>query len=218
MNAITANERVIDEDRTIVPNARPEKFAHIVIHTNRFAEMQNFYKTLLLATSAFANEVLDFMRYDEEHHRVVLVNMPDFADTPPATNRTHHIAFSYKTLGELIGAFERMAENNIHPTWCINHGLTTSIYYTDPDGTHVETQYDNLGVEEADAFMRGPYFQVNPIGVHFDPYELKRRYQAGVPLEELIRQGSAPLPDDVEPVTIGGIEYDYRGKLLPDYA
>lgn len=209
---------ITDEERQIVRNARAAKFAHIVIHTNRFAEMQHFYKTLLLATSAYANEVLDFMRYDEEHHRVVLVNMPHFSDTPPATNRTHHIAFTYNTLGEVLGTFERLAEHDIHPVWCINHGITTSIYYMDPDGTYVETQYDNFDVEESDAFMRSPYYLVNPIGVHFDPYVLKERYQNGDPIEELIRQGSAPLPADFNPETIpGGMEYDYSGKLLPLY-
>ncbi len=217
MNAIIANDMITDEERIIVSDCRPEKFAHIVLHTNHYAEMQHFYKTLLLGRSAFANEQLDFIRYDEEHHRVVLVNTADYADTPPATNRIHHIAFTYKTLGEVIGTFERMAENGFHPIWCINHGITTSIYYTDPDGIHVETQFDNLNVEDADAFMRSPYFKVNPIGVHFDPYELKRRYLAGTPLSELIKQGSAPVSDDTEIVTVGGIDYDCRGKLLPQY-
>lgn len=206
-----------DAERRIVPDARPVKFAHIVIHTGRYAEMQQFYKTLLLGRSAYCDDVADFICYDDEHHRVVLVNRPGFTDAPPGTNRTHHIAFTYQTLGELLGTFERLAENGIHPAWCINHGITTSIYYSDPDGTLVETQYDNLDNAGCDAFMRSAYFRVNTLGVDFDPHLLKRRYRNGDPLEELIRQGSAPLPDDVEPPRPPGMEYDYRGKLLALY-
>jgi len=205
-----------DEDRKIDPAARPVKFAHIVIHTGRYAQMQHFYKTLLLASSAYCDDIADFIRYDDEHHRVVLVNRAGFVDAPEGVNRTHHIAFTYQTLGELLGTFQRMAEKDIQPVWCINHGITTSIYYSDPDGTLVETQYDNLDNDACDLFMQSDYFKVNTLGVDFDPHLLRRRYERGDPIEELIKQGSAPLPDDVEPPRPPEMgDYDYRGKLMP---
>jgi catechol-2,3-dioxygenase len=34
-----------------------------------------------------------------------------------------------------------------------NHGLTTSLYYRDPDGNKVELQVDNMTMEQADEFM-----------------------------------------------------------------
>jgi catechol 2,3-dioxygenase-like lactoylglutathione lyase family enzyme len=212
-----------NEVRRIVSDARPSKFAHIVIHTGRYAQMQHFYNTLLLAWSAYKSQAADFLRYDDEHHRIVLVNMPGFVDAPAGTNRTHHISFTYNTLGELLGTFDRLGAVGIHPVWCINHGITTSIYYQDPDGTLVETQYDNLEVDECDAFMSSDYFRINSLGVDFDPRLLKRRYENGDPIKELIRQGSAPLPDDVEPARPagfgpGGFEYDYRGKLIAQIA
>ena len=38
--------------------------------------------------------------------------------------------------------------------------------------------------------MNGPVFEANPIGVLFDADELVDRFEAGVPLEQLVRQGS----------------------------
>lgn len=206
-----------NESRAIdATGARPVKLAHIVLRTPNYAAMVDFYRTFFHARAAFANEVLTFLRYDDEHHRIAIVNIPPLEAQRPGQAGVEHVAFTYATLGDLLGQFRYLREHGIAPAWCINHGMTTSIYYVDPDGNTIETQYDNLDVEAADAFMRGPYFAVNPIGVDFDPEVLIARYLRGDALEELIRQGSAlppagttlPRPPQVPP-------YDADGRLLP---
>ena len=70
----------------------------------------------------------------------------------------------------------------------INHGLTLSMYYRDPDGNKVELQIDNFAtVEELKGFFGSHDFSKNPIGVSFDPDELARQFHAGVPESELKR-------------------------------
>jgi hypothetical protein len=44
----------------------------------------------------------------------------------------HHMAFTFKSLGELLETFTRLKDGGIRPFWCINHGPTTSMYYRDP--------------------------------------------------------------------------------------
>ena len=62
----------------------------------------------------------------------------------------------------------------------MNHGVTTSLYYNDPDGNMLETQVDNFGTaEEANEYMSSPAFTENPIGADFDPEELIKRIEAG---------------------------------------
>lgn len=61
----------------------------------------------------------------------------------------------------------------------MNHGPTTSIYYQDPDGNNIETQVDNLPVDEATALMGSEEFAQNPIGVDFDPEELIEKLKRG---------------------------------------
>lgn len=215
---MTSEHRAEATNRSITTTSRPSKFAHIVLRTSRYEAMRRFYTSLLIAETAFRNDFVDFIRYDDEHHRIVLVNTPDAPDPAPGSVGTAHIAFTYDSLGELLGTHERAASLGIDPVWCINHGITTSIYYQDPDGMMVETQYDNMDNDAADAFMNGPYFAINPLGVDFDPVLLTRRYEEGWPLQDLLRQGSAPFAEDVEPVRPTEFHYDYRGSRLHEFA
>jgi len=193
----------------------PSQLAHLVLRTPNYRAMCDFYLTLLNARPAFSNEYSLFLRYDEEHHRVVIINAPQLKTPGEPIAGLAHFAFTYRSLEELLGNYLRLKEHNIEPSWCINHGFTTSFYYYDPDGNMVETQYDNMDTEAADAFMRSPYFIKNPIGVDFDPALLIERYLRGDPLSELIKQGSAPYPKDVMPVRPRHpIKYDFRGELL----
>jgi hypothetical protein len=65
------------------------------------------------------------------------------------------------------------------PYWTINHGMTLSAYYRDPDGNQVETQFDAMTMDEADVFMAGPLFAANPIGINVDFGDLVSRYRKG---------------------------------------
>jgi hypothetical protein len=66
------------------------------------------------------------------------------------------------------------------PFWCINHGLTISLYYYDPDGNVLETQFDVFTKsEDAETYMMSPAFATNPIGVDFDPEEFIERIKKG---------------------------------------
>ena len=82
-------------------------------------------------------------------------------------------------LDDLLAQFERMKAKGVHPYFQINHGMTLSAYYRDPDGNQVETQVDSMSMEEADAFMAGPLFAANPIGINVDFEELIARHRAG---------------------------------------
>lgn len=70
------------------------------------------------------------------------------------------------------------------PFWCVNHGPTLSMYYHDPDGNTVETQWDAMEVEEADYFLISETFKKNPIGADFDPEIILARVERGEDLSE----------------------------------
>lgn len=85
------------------------------------------------------------------------------------------------------------------PAWCVNHGPTTSIYYSDPDGNRLETQVDNFDtVEEANDFMTSKYFTENPIGTDFEPDDLMKRIESGESEQSIKRRieiGPRDLPE-----------------------
>jgi catechol 2,3-dioxygenase-like lactoylglutathione lyase family enzyme len=164
----------------------PSKFAHAVLRTNKFKEMVEWYKTVLQADIVFENQMLAFMTYDDEHHRLAIAGFPGIVDRAPHSAGLDHLAYTYAGLGDLIATYERLKAAGITPLVPINHGLTTSMYYRDPDGNKVELQIDNFdSIEELKGFFRSNDFSKNPIGVSFDPDELARQYHAGVPEAEL---------------------------------
>ena len=57
----------------------------------------------------------------------------------------HHSAFEYDSFEELDASYLRLRERGIEPEVCIDHGMTLSYYYKDPDGNHVELQVDVFG-------------------------------------------------------------------------
>ena len=60
------------------------------------------------------------------------------------------------------------------------------MYYYDPDGNALETQYDIFTDNgAANKYMMGPDFEKNPIGAEFDPEEFIQRIQSGESLESL---------------------------------
>ena len=187
--------------RRIAPSSEriaPKKFAHFVLKTARFDEVIEWYRTVLQARVVVRNEILCFLTYDEEHHRLAIANMPGAASLPPGAAGVDHVAYTYNGLGELLATYRRLKAAGIEPVWCINHGPTTSMYYRDPDGLRVELQVDNFATDaELNGYFTSAEFAQNPVGVTYDPEDLARRYEAGVPLEDLLRR--PPLPEGKTP-------------------
>ena len=103
-----------------------------------------------------------------------------------------HVAYTLNSLEELLSTYKRLKGEGIVPVWPINHGLTTSMYYEDPDGLRVEFQVENFDTKnELQAYMHSGAFAENPIGVEFDPEKLLERFENGDPIEELLKQGAA---------------------------
>lgn len=158
----------------------PAMLAHIVLRTGQSEKMVEWYSTLLNAEVVFGNKRITFLTYDEEHHRIAIANMPVTGRRNKSRAGVDHIAFTYASLGDLLENWERLHRLGIDPVWCTNHGPTTSMYYEDPDGNIIELQIDNFdSYEDLEAWAVDSDFETNPIGVDFDPAQLKRRYDAG---------------------------------------
>lgn len=158
----------------------PIKLAHVVFRTSRFAEMIAWYKLVLNSTPAFESDSIAFLAYDDEHHRIAFINIPNLVPQPDGIAGVHHVAFTYASLHDLLNNYTRLRELGIEPAWPVNHGPTTSLYYADPDGNQLEFQVDNYDtVDEAGKYFFSDAFSTNPIGVDFDADELRTRLMSG---------------------------------------
>ena len=172
----------------------PVKLAHVVLRTGDIKRMTQWYVRVLDGRVVFANDALAFITYDDEHHRVALLNAGTTERPGPTHSGLEHVAFTYAALGDLLDSYQRLKQDDIAPFWCINHGPTTSIYYRDPDNNQIELQIDNFDTEEAlKEFFDSGTFAANPIGVEFDPDELHARLRAGEPISELVKQSGKPV-------------------------
>ena len=198
MTVMANEEQVRDLERAYPGPVKPSKLAHVVIRTPRFRESCAWWSTVLDAKPSYENEQLSFMTYDDEHHRIGIINMPHLKEQDFGNAGPEHIAFTYSELGALLATYRRLKKQGIEPFWCINHGPTISMYFRDPDGTKVELQYDVFpdpaGVE---AFFASGAYEENFMGIIFDPEEMIAQYEAGRPLEEITAR--PPLPEGMTP-------------------
>lgn len=164
---------------------RPRSFAHVVYRSYRFEQMLQWYVTVFGAEVQYQSPVIAFVTYDEEHHRVALLNMgiikgESQAVVPRGQPGVDHVAYGWRSLSELLAKYAELKAKGILPYWCIHHGVTVSLYYADPDGNQMEFQADCFSSnDEANGFMNGPHFETNPIGVEFDPELLQARLDSG---------------------------------------
>ena len=179
---------------------RPARFVHVVYRTRRFDAMIEWYRAVLDCQVRYQNPVLAFLSYDDEHHRIALVNLAVLKPEADDKDRrgavgVDHVAYTYASVEDLFENYAQLKDKGILPYWCIHHGVTMSMYYADPDGNQMEFQVDAFpSSEEANGYMHGPHFAANPIGVEYDPDEVLARIRSGTPGSAfLMRQSDLPV-------------------------
>lgn len=168
----------------------PIRLAHIVFRTRDLPAMRDWYCKVLGAHQVNGNDKIVFLTYDDEHHRIAVIGDPDLAPRPAGHSvGFYHAAFTYDSLDTLLANYDRLKAEGILPRRTINHGPTTSFYYTDPDGNDVEMQVDRFeSALDAQEWMKGEAFTANPIGIDLDVEDLRRRVSAGEPFESIMRR------------------------------
>ena len=171
-------------DRVIHP-----KFHHVNLKTTRLQEMIDWYSALVGAEVLFRYELGAWLSNDQANHRIALLAFPGFADDPEKETRIglHHTAFEYASFDDLNASYLRLKAQGIVPDFCLDHGMTFSYYYRDPDGNHVELQVDNFGDwgRSAEWMRTSAEFAANPIGVFVDPAKVADAAAAGTSFEDI---------------------------------
>ncbi|WP_028936072.1 VOC family protein [Pseudonocardia spinosispora] len=168
--------------------AATPKFAHVVLQTSRLDEMRDWYCALLDGHVVFENGALSFVTFDEEHHRIAFIAPPvQLEAKSPLASGMHHVAYTFASLDDLLDRYANLKERGIEPHVPVQHGVTTSLYYRDPDGNFVELQVDNFATpDEATAYMSGPEYSEDPVGVGFEPDKMAAALRAGTEQGELM--------------------------------
>ena len=162
---------------------------HVTLKTSRLQEMVDWYKTILGLDVLFQNDSNAWTTNDGANHRIAFLSAPGLGDDPERRrhNSMHHSAFEYASFADLMASFERLKGEGVVPAFSLEHGMTCSLYYRDPDGNFVELQCDNFGdwARSSEWMRTSPVFAENPIGVFFDPDRVHRAFSSGRSFEDL---------------------------------
>jgi catechol-2,3-dioxygenase len=165
------------------------KFHHLNLKTTRLQEMIDWYAIVVGAEVIHQDAVGAWLSNDEANHRIALLAFPDFSDDPEKDRHTglHHSAFEYGTFDDLNSTYLRLKEAGVEPAFCLDHGMTFSYYYADPDGNHVELQSDVFGdwAKSTEWMRSSEEFKADPIGRFVDPAAVAADHAAGVAFDEI---------------------------------
>ena len=162
---------------------------HINLKTTRLQKMVDWYGKVVGTEVVFQFPGGAWLTNDEANHRIAFLSSPQISDDPEKLVHTgmHHSAFEYGSIDDLLSAYARLKGEGIEPHATLDHGMTTSFYYADPDGNSVELQHDNFGDwEKSKEWMRtSPQMVEHPIGIPVDPEKMIEARKAGASVEEI---------------------------------
>lgn len=179
---------------------------HVNLKTHRLQEMIDWYSVVIGMQVAHQFPGGAWLTNDGANHRLALLADPGWQDDPEKLQHTglHHTAYEFPSMDDLLDAYVRLAGQGIRPHGCLDHGMTMSFYYVDPDGNSVELQCDEFGdwARSSDFMRSSPQFAANPIGVAVDPAAVVAARDAGATASELHERAYAGEFSPDEPLDL----------------
>ncbi|WP_063047017.1 VOC family protein [Nocardia pseudovaccinii] len=171
------------------------KFHHTTFLTLKLHEMVAWYEKVAGLTPVHYSDGAAWLTNDEANHRIALVAHPAIKKPVDKSISAgmHHTAFEYTDFDQWLDNYVRLEEEGIVPFMCLDHGMTLSMYYADPEGNGVEIQIDAFGdwAKSTEWMWASLEFAENPIGQWFDPDKLVAARQKGLSKDEIHRGARA---------------------------
>jgi len=149
---------------------RPERIAHVVLKVRNLARSRKFYTQVLgMDVMKESPEIgmLFLANNRRDHHEIALLEVGPQAEAPRANEiGLVHIAFRLRTEEDLRAAYKELKEREVPISFTVNHGITKSVYFRDPDGYELEVYCDNPLEEHA--WMANAYLGMDKLDFAVD--------------------------------------------------
>ena len=124
---------------------RPRKVGHVVLRVRDLKRAEQFYTEVLgfEVVARLKRPRGVFFTLGEQHHDLAVLEAPPEADTLKENQiGLHHIALQVRNFAELQECYRTLKANNVTITGTIDHLITKSVYFLDPDGNGFEIYCD----------------------------------------------------------------------------
>lgn len=174
---------------------RPPKLHHATFMTMDVDAMVRWYELVVGLQPVYYAQHAAWLTNDEANHRIALLRIPGThppIDKPHSAG-LHHTAFEYPDFDSWLNNYIRLRDHGIVPQMCLDHGMTMSMYYVDPDGNGVEIQVDAFAdwTQSKEWMWASQEFAEDQVGPQFDPEAFVSARAAGVGPDEIHRRAYA---------------------------
>jgi catechol 2,3-dioxygenase len=143
----------------------PRKVAHVVLNGQDLEKMERFYTEVLgfevVARTKRPRGV--FFSLGTQHHDLAVIQSS--AETPvqrPVLTGLHHVALQLGSQEELKASYQELKTRGVPIAGTVNHGITHSVYFFDPEGNMVELFCD-IGEDGYERMRRGEAAALDPL-------------------------------------------------------
>lgn len=119
--------------------AKPKRVGHLVLNVKDLAASTKFYTEIMGFQISRSRETGTFLTCGKIHHDIALFQAPEGA--LPVTEGQlglNHYAVQVEDMADLKQAYQEFKEKGVKLDHNTDHGMTSSIYFFDPDGNRIE--------------------------------------------------------------------------------
>ena len=123
---------------------QPVRIGHVVLKVRDLDRSLAFYRDLLgfRVSSEMSNVMIFLTATGENHHDLALLRVGDSAPSPlPTAVGLYHVAVQLADWEAVKGAHALLSERGLLKGTA-DHGVSKSLYTTDPDGNEIELYCD----------------------------------------------------------------------------
>jgi catechol 2,3-dioxygenase len=135
----------------------PKKVGHVVLKVRDLKRSERFFTEVLGfdVVTRLDNPRGVFFTLGEQHHDLAVLEVSNEAG-PAQTGQVglHHVALQVGSLAELQECYRTLKRHDVTITRTVDHLITKSIYFLDPDGNGFEL-YCDVGENGLERLRRG---------------------------------------------------------------